>query len=219
MINMAVDALGRAVPVPDLARRIEQYTSPSGLRVACVECNDDQAHALCTELKRAFGVASLPVEVDKLLAARDLAGELAEFDLLVTTPFHAGEVEELAARAGKPWLCMSPRADIFAEIARLLAEGPVYYAVADKRFAAKLKKIFGNSANGGRLVPVVVGNDGACDAPASAPTFITQLARERCGERLPAHTRPSVCVFAPAASRALLAFIVSRNIARDDAGG
>ncbi|MEO8337519.1 MAG: winged helix-turn-helix domain-containing protein [bacterium] len=216
LINVAAEALGRAIPVPELGKRISTYTDASDLRVACIECNDDQATALCRELTRAFGVKSGPREIDQLLKSRHPDRDLADVDLLVTTPFHAGEVEELAARIGKPWLSMTTRSDIFAEIAGQLALGPVYYAVSDKRFAKKLLKIFRNMEFCERLIPLQVREADLSSVPATCPLYITQLAREVVGSALPAHTRPSVCVFAPVANRAMLSFIVSRNIARDE---
>lgn len=215
LVNVAVDGLARAVPVPQLAAQVARYTDASRLRAACIECNEDQTAALCIELERAFGIRSAPLDIDTLLASPTLEHDLKDFDLLITTPFHAGEVEELAARTGHAWLSMTPRANIFTEISQLLPKGRVYYGVWDPRFAAKLVKIFGNTAHGDRLIPVVVSEKPLPHDEPATPLYVTHLARERLGDRIAAHARPSVCLFAAAASRTLLAFVVGWNIARE----
>jgi len=211
LVNLAADGLARAVPVPELASRVAQFTRASHLRVACIECNDDQSAAMANELTRAFGLAAVPFEVDALLACSDPNEALGDIDLLVTTPFHAGEVEELARRAGRPWLAMSPRADIFGEIAQLLSRGQVYYLVSDSRFAAKLRTIFRNTAHGKRLITLLAGDEHTAVDPGS-PLYITHLARQQLAPHVPKQARPSVCVLSPVSSRALLAFIVASNI-------
>ena len=215
LVNVALDGLARAVPVPQLASQVARYTDASQLRAACIECNDDQTAALSIELKRAFGIRSQALDIDALLASKTVGRDLKDFDLLVTTPYHAGEVEELAARTGHAWLSMTPRANIFAEISQLLPRGRVYYGVWDPRFAAKLVKIFRNTAHGDRLVPVVVSEMPLPVDEPTAPLYVTHLARERLGGRLAPHARPSVCLFATEASRTLLAFVVAWNIARE----
>lgn len=217
LINVALDGLNRAITLPELADRVAQHTHAAHIRVACIECNDDQTVALRGELERAFGLTAVDRDVDRLLRSSKLDADLADFDLLVTTPFHAGEVEELAARLGRPWLSMESRSNVFAEIARLLARGPVWYLVGDPKFATKLGKIFANIEYGDRLRVAVVGEDDVAAAPPNVPLYVTQLARERLGSALPPHARPSVCMFASGSSRELIAFIIAQNIARHGA--
>ncbi|HEY5060976.1 MAG TPA: winged helix-turn-helix domain-containing protein [Gemmatimonadaceae bacterium] len=179
LVNLAVDGLARAVPVPELPSRVAHYTDAMHLRVACIECNKDQTSALCAELARAFGVKAVPFDIDALLASSTLDRDLKDIDLLITTPFHTGEIRELAARTGHAWLSMAVRADSFGEIAQLMPHGPVYYAVADPRFARKLDKIFGNTPYRDRFIPLVVDEPSLPAVDPKAPLFATQLARER----------------------------------------
>jgi hypothetical protein len=87
----------------------------------------------------------------------------------VTTTFHAGETEEAATRLGKSWIAVAPRSDVFAEIMRLLPEGPVYFAVTDPRFAAKLRKIDARTSHAANLRLLLVDGDDAGGIPPGAP--------------------------------------------------
>ena len=215
LVNLAVDGLARAVSVPELPSRVALYTHATHLRVACIECNTDQTSALCAELARAFGVKAVPFDIDALAGSTTLERELKEIDLLITTPFHTGEVKELAARTGHPWLSMAVRAESFSEIAQLMPHGPVYYAVADPRFAKKLGQIFDSTPHRDRFVPFVVDEPSLPTVDPKAPLFATQLARERLERSVAARARPSGYAFAPESARALVAFIVDSNFARE----
>jgi len=214
LVNVALEGLSRAIPLSELATRVAEHTRAAHIRVACVECNDDQTAALCGQLQSAFGLTPVDRDVDTLLRAPRPADALRDVDLLVTTPFHAGEVEELARSVARPWLSMEPRSNTFLEIERLLADGPVYFVVRDRRFATKLRKIFANDAHGDRFHALVAEDDDVRRVPEDAPLYVTQLARERLGRAAPARARPASSMFAPASSRELIAFIVAHNLAR-----
>jgi hypothetical protein len=181
-----------------------------------VECNDDQIDSLCEELGADYGFETHGVDVDALLAGA--TAEVRRADLLVTTPFHAGEVKEIAERLGKPWMAVSFRADVFAAVARLLPAGPVYFVVTDERFARKLRKIFSTQGAAANLHPLIVGRDDLDHLPPGAPTYVTRAARRRLGGERPADDRllarliPESRAFSHESARELLTFLVRANM-------
>ena len=74
---------------------------------------------------------------------------------------------------------MSFRADVFAAAARLLAAGPVYFVVADARFATKLGMIFAGLVGAPGFHALVVGRDDLARIPREAPAYVTRAARQR----------------------------------------
>lgn len=153
-------------------------------------------------------------------APPDLArvpAELRRADVLVTTPFHAGDVQLVAARLGKPWIAAGLRADVFAELARLLEHGPAYAVVADPRFARKLALIYQayrSAAGAPRFRALVAGRDDLAQLPAGAPTLVTRLARERlAGAPLAVHAIPEPRALSAGSARDVAAFIVRANAA------
>ena len=212
--DLLSQGLGRGVPVPALADRLHDWTRTLRLSAVGIECNDDQAAALCAELRADYGLETVAADVDALLAAAELPRAVRRADLLVTTPFHAGEVKAIAERAGKPWVAVSLRADVYAEIARLLPGGPVYFVVTDPRFAAKLGRIFANTAGAENLRALVVTRDDIAQIPAAAPTYVTRPARERLvAAALLRRVAPDERAFSAASAREILTFVVGANVA------
>lgn len=220
MVDALVAGLAQGTPVPAAAGALRRGVGTVRLRAACVECNDDQVAALCAELRDAYGldaggVLVDPRRADALLAGAPRAAARAA-DLLVTTPFHAGEVKLLAERLGKPWLVAVPRADVFAALARQLAAGPAYAVVADPRFAHKLALILGSTAGARGFRALVAGRDDVAALPAGAPVYVTRLARERLargGGPCPAGAFDAGRVLSDASARELVRFIVRANAA------
>ena len=195
MVDFLTEAVSRGVAVPALADELHRSVRTLRLRAACIECNADQTAALCAVLAADFGFETASVEVDPLRDVTTLLGAdgegidlgdpnraptaLRRADLLVTTPFHAGDVQLLAERLGKPWLAVALRADVFAELARLLEQGPACAVVADPRFAQKLETIYRSTAGKRHFRALVAGRDDLTQIPPDMPTFVTQLARDR----------------------------------------
>lgn len=211
-VDVLLQGFAWGTPIPDVPARLARYLETVRLRGACIECNDDQIAALCAELKSDFGFDTVGQNVDDLLRAPSTPHELRAVDLLVTTPFHAGEVQELAERAGVPWIAVSYRADVFAEIARLLPTTPVFFVITDARFAAKLGKIYASSPGADNLRVVVLEREDVADIPSGAPTYVSRTARERlAGHPLLERVVPETRMFSPASARAILTFVVRAN--------
>jgi DNA-binding transcriptional regulator YhcF (GntR family) len=214
-VDVLHSAVTRNITVPGFRELLLAHTETRDLRVACIECNDDQTAALCAEVRTEYGLETDAFDVDALLDDRTPARTLARADLLVTTPFHAGEVQELAARAKKPWIAITYRADVFAEIARLLPLGPVYFVVTDPRFARKVHKIYANSDASQNLRVLLAGVDEVSAIPVDAPVYLTRTARGRLGgDALLARVAPEMRSFSPESARQLLLFLVTTNAQR-----
>lgn len=221
LANVAAAGITHGVPLPVLADELHRHLGTLRLRAACVECNDDQIAGLCATLRDDFGMETAAVVLEPQEDARSLVdGEvplaLRRADLLVTTPFHAADVQCIAARLGKPWLAVALRADVFAELARLLEHGPAYAVVADPRFATKLALIYNSTVGARHFRALVAGRDDLGAIQPGAPTLVTRLARERLdAARLPLprapHELAEPTVLAAPSARELAAFIVHAN--------
>ncbi|GJG89323.1 hypothetical protein tb265_45040 [Gemmatimonadetes bacterium T265] len=236
VVQFLLQELADGVPAPLAPDRLHQVLDTLRLRVAAVECNDDQLTTLAGELATDYGLETSAMDVEALGAAAHAAacaaGDPARMPplgfaplavrrahLLVTTPFHAGAVKAAAEQWGKPWLAVSTRTDMPAEIARLLPAGPVYVVVTDPRFATKLGRVFAASPGAGNLHPLVVGRDAVAAIPAGAPTYVTGCARERlerAGEAgaaaLLARGTPEPRALSPRSAADLLTFMVRENL-------
>lgn len=211
--DVLLQGLSRGTPIPDVPGELARHFATVRLRGACIECNDDQIAALVSELSSDFGFDAKGYNVDELLADAGAASTLSEFDLIVTSPFHAGEVQELAVRVRKPWIAISYRSDVFAEIARLLPATPVYFVLTDKRFAAKLVKIYAATPGADHLHLVLQGRDDVDAIPLSAPTYLSRTARERLATHpLLDRVMPETRIFSSDSAREILTFLVRANV-------
>jgi len=214
MVDLLLRAIERGIPAPDFPERLRRSLETLRLRVACIECNQDQIDELSHELHTTYGFDVSGVDVYAMLDSTRLSKEVRQADLLVTTHFHAHEVQPIATKLDKPWIVAELLVDGFAEIARRLAEGPVYYVVADPRFADKLVKIFASSPAPANLRVVVQGRDDLDQVPPGAPVHLTRLVRQRLAD----HSRltpliPPTRVFSPETSRRLFTFLLRANLA------
>lgn len=213
VVDVLVQALSRGVPAVELPERLRRCLETLRLKAACIECNTDQITSLCEELRRDYGLNASGVDV-ATLASDEVPNEVRQADLLVTGPFHAGEVKRLAERLEKPWIAVSLRADFLSETARLLEQGPVYFVAVDPRFADKLRRIYASTAHRDNLRPLIVGRDDLAQIPEGAPTYVMQAARARL-DGLPLLTRviPAPRVLSPDSAREILSFIIRSNMA------
>jgi DNA-binding transcriptional regulator YhcF (GntR family) len=213
-VDVLAQGLSNGIPASEFADRFHSYLSTLRLRTCCIECNEDQVESLCAELASDYGLEASGADVDELLLEETPRADVRRADLLVTTPFHAGEVREIAERAGRPWIAVSLRTDIYAEIARLLRTKAVYFVVVDPRYAKKLRKIFSSTVGSDGFHAVVVGQDDTKHIPETAPTYITRVARARLDDtQLLERVIPEERVFSTASAREILSLIVRANMA------
>jgi len=214
MVELLLGAVERGIPAPDFPERLRRSLETLRLRVACIECNVDQIDELSHELHTTYGFDVSGVDVYAMVESSRLPKEVRRADLIITTHFHAHEVQPIATELEKPLIVAELLVDGFAEVARRLAEGPVYYVVVDPRFAKKLGKIFASAPGSANLRVLIQGRDDLDQIPSSAPVYLTRLVRERLPSRSPLGPPiPPARVFSPETSRVLFAFILRANSA------
>ena len=199
--------------VPEFVRRSLETRR---VRPACIECNHDQIHLLCSELADDHGYVTESAPLD-LLDERNPPPAVSRADVLVTTAFHAARVRRIARTLDKPWLAVSLRADVMRDVARCLQRGPVYYVATDARYERKLHRMlrpFGSTSN---LRMCVVPRDDVTEIPDDAPTFVMTSAREYVERRYAGRRRPGQPIqprrhLSDASARQLLAFMVNANM-------
>jgi DNA-binding transcriptional regulator YhcF (GntR family) len=207
-IETCVRAVERGLPPDELWRQMEASLHTVTVRAACVECNDDQIHALCRQAHEAYGYEVVPVDLGA--SPRTAPGDAAGADVILTTHFHAEEARGLGRRLRRP-VVVATLDPVFVNTVRgLLERGRVFWVCTDPRFAAKLPVMF----PGGSLHPVVLGRDPLGAIPESAMVY----ASRRAAERLPARWRAGHVVtvpraFSPETSRALVTVRVRANLA------
>lgn len=214
MVELLLEALERGIPAPELPERLRRSLETLRLRVACIECNQDQIDELSTELHTTYGFDVSGVDVYAMLDSSTFSKDVRRADLLVTTHFHTHEVQPVAARLEKPLIVAELLVDGFAEVARRLNDGPVYYVVVDPRFAKKLGQIFASSPIPANLRVLIQGRDDLDQIPDGAPVHLTRLAHERLPERSPLRSiLPRAPVFSSTTSRELFTFLLRGNMA------
>ncbi|MBW3571303.1 MAG: winged helix-turn-helix domain-containing protein [Gemmatimonadetes bacterium] len=213
VVDVLVQALGRGVPAIEFPERVRRCLRTVRFRTACIECNRDQITGLCRELRDDYGLDTHGVEL-QALGGGELPDDVRAADLLVTTPFHAAQVQRVAQALGKPWMAVHLRAGFLREVERFLDQGPVYFVATDPRFAEKLRLIFTPAARAENLRPLIVGRDDLAQVPENAPTYVMSAARPMLQD-LPLRARlvPAPRVFSDESARELLSFIVRSNMA------
>ena len=222
LVTMLVDARARGLAPRDVGDYVRRCLETRRVRAACIECNGDQLHMLCTELESDHGFVSEAVELEAL-RGDNVPRALKRADVLVSTMFHVADVQRVAKRLGKPWIGVALRSDITAEVARLLSEGVLYYVASDPRFEPKLRRMLRAIAPVRNLRVAIVGRDDLDAIPPDAPTFVMPSARDYVVARYGMAGGPGRPIqpsrqFSDAAARELLTFMVRANMAALAAG-
>jgi GntR family transcriptional regulator len=218
LVNMLLQARARGLAPTRVSEYVRRCLETRRVRAACIECNRDHAHLLCSELADDHGYVAESAELEELDDDTPPIA-LRRADLLVTTTFHAARVQAAAKRLKKPWITVALRPDVLADVSRCLAEGPVYYVATDPRVDAKLRRMLKPIAPVKHLRVMIAGRDDLSSIPSDAPTFVMTSARQFVKERYGENAGPGKPMFHPprsfsdAAARELLAFLVSANMA------
>lgn len=216
LVGTLLQARARGLAPRQVSTFIRRGLETRRVRAACIECNADQLHLLCTELSDDHGYAADSTPLAEL-DPNELPVNVRRADVLVTTAFHADKVSRIAKRIGKPWIAVSLRPDVMRDVARHLREGPVYWIATDPKFERKLRGIVAGMEGAGNLRVLLLGRDPIDGIPADAPTFVMTSARERLRRRFGAHGGPGRPIhpprqFSDESARELLTFIVRMNL-------
>jgi hypothetical protein len=177
--------------------------------VVCLECNDDQIYSLCQQAEGDYGFDAVAVDTAALSARRPLPPAVVDADLVLTTRFHALEAERLGRRLRRPVGVATLDPGFIHEVSDMLATGRVWWICTDPRFAAKLPRMF----PGAPIKSVVLGQE----CPNGIPEEDMIYATRRAADRLPPGWRGGRVVtiprvFSAETARALLGFLVRRNL-------
>lgn len=210
LVDLLLDEVAKGLPIARVVESVRRSLETVRLRAACIECNQDQLDFLCYHLQTDYSVDSAAIAIDHLRGEPPLA--LRQADLVVSTTFHAGEVRHLAARLGKPSIIVTLDPRRRAEVARLLAERPVYFIGTDPRWAAKVRAIWAGEARAENLHPVTLGYDSLADIPEEAAVMVMPAARRQlAGSPLLARAL-SPRGFSRETARQIITFIVRANV-------
>jgi len=217
IVNVLLQARARGIPPRQMSAYVRRCLETRRVRAACIECNDDQLHLLCTELTDDHGyiAASTPLEELSPVAPPPA---VRSADVLITTTFHADKVRRVAERLRKPWIAVALRPDIMRSVAQQLERGPVYYVATDPRYERKLRRMLAPFGPVSNLRVLLVDRDDLGAIPDDAPTFVMTSAREHIRKRFGARRGPGRPIHPPRhfsddAARELLAFLVRQNLA------
>jgi len=212
LVDTLADGISRDIPVPSLARRFEEATGTIPMRAVIIECNRDQIHSMCRELRDDYGLSADGIELGSFDPEGDLPDSVTKADFIVSAA-HGEIIRPLAARLGKPAIVTSVRSDLIQRTTRLLARGPVYFVVTDARFAEKLRRGFAPLPGGENFRAIVLGRDRVQSIPENATTYVMRLASERLnGEPVPGRVVHPARIFSPGCAREILTVMVRRNV-------
>jgi DNA-binding transcriptional regulator YhcF (GntR family) len=212
LASVVADAVVRGLSPAAFAHHAMSGLATVQLRAVCVECNADSAASIRAELEQDFGLATRAVNVFELQVG-DPAESLANADVVVTTVYHAAEVQKLAAALRVPVVVASLPTELFAEVACRLPAGPLYFIASDPRFVDKLHRLFASIDGGGNLRPVLY-RGGPLELDDDAPVYATRSVWARLPEgALRARVRTEARQLATESARELLGLIIRANLA------
>jgi len=180
----------------------------------------DQRAGVCRELEEDYGFDAIGMSTD-VFGNGHHPSELAQADLIVSTPAYEPLARRLAAQHGKPCIIADVRPDLIGGEWRLLLRKPVYVVVRDEQFRSALLAFFASTKGKENLRVLVVDRDDLSAIPATAPTYITRGAREWLDTHPDMHGRasdingrklPSVRTFSSSTADELISFILERNL-------
>lgn len=222
LVTVLLQARARGLPPCELPEYMRRSLETRRIRAACIECNHDQLHLLCSELANDYGFVSEPVEIDDLKDPFASAA-LRRADILVTTVFHRHDVQTAAETLAKPCIAVALKPAIMEDVAGRLRDGIVYYVATDERYADKLRRMIGSMGPVANLRVLLVGRDNLDELPPNAPTFVMTSARDHMMARygkVAARGQPihPARQFSDGAARELLTFLMRANTTARAAG-
>ena len=201
---------------------LRRATETVHLRAVVIHDVADQRTGICYELEEDYGFATTGLNTH-MLGNGHQPPELAEADLIVSTPAYEPLARRLAAQHAKPCVIADVRPDLIGGEWRLLLRKPVYAVVRDAQFRNALLDFFAGTKGREHLRVLVVDSDDLSAIPSTAPTYITRDAREW----LAANGRtndvggrmiPRARTFASSTAAELMKFVLESNFAALESG-
>jgi len=112
------------------------------LKIAFVECNNEQLYALAHQLEESLGVKVVPILLNEFREAKNnLVEKLGDIDIVVTTLFHHDEVESLIRGLDKQVIGISldPQLETLIQIAQIPPGTRVGLACFSPTFEARVR--------------------------------------------------------------------------------
>ena len=213
LVDVLVQGLGRELPGPELHEWLRRCVETLRLRAVVIAATEDQAYALCRELRDDFGFEAEAVLAEELREGGIVPLPIRRADMLLTTQAHADRVLELGREEHKAVTVIEVRPELRGGEWALLLRRPVYAVVASAEFGDILRKFFAHLPGIDNLRIVVHGRDDLSDIPGGAATYVTQRVRANLGGvRMPGRVLPSVRTISTESARELFAFVVRANI-------
>ena len=179
--------------------------------------------AFCTELEQEWGFDVQTV----LLDAEDSQGgrfdeeanrnrlrkALTDVDLVATSSFNAGVVRSVTEALGKPLVTLTTHPELRAAILRHLEQGELTVVVADARFGARVRMIYGEETGRADRIRVVLANeqDTVAELDPEKPVLLTRAARERLGDLHIDRLLPHSPTISPESDRELAELLIRFN--------
>ncbi|MEO7456019.1 MAG: winged helix-turn-helix domain-containing protein [Gemmatimonadaceae bacterium] len=216
IVNTLLQARTRGLAPRDVPALMRRSLRRRPVHAACIECNADQLHMLCSELAEDHGFQTKSVEVARL-SKRESLPVLRKADVLVTTLYHSAEVQAVAERLGKPWITVTLRPEVMLDVGSALRAGPVFYIATDPRFEPKLRHMLEPLADVKRLRVLLLDRDDLSVIPDEAATYVMTSARAEVRRRYGAREFPGRPIHPPRilseeSARELLFFLVRANV-------
>lgn len=212
LVGVLLQARSWGIPPVGCAERIDRCLRTQRLRAACVESNEDQISWLAYESQADYGLDAFGVDLDAVDTAA-LGREIRSADLVISTAFHGEMLESVARAEGKPIVLLRLAGGFVEPLTAAMRNGPVYFVVGDRRFAARLPIIYGGVEGGMNLRPLVAGEDDLGVIPPGAAVYVTRAAEMRLESAAALRTVWSPGrIFADSMATELLRIIVGYNV-------
>jgi DNA-binding transcriptional regulator YhcF (GntR family) len=223
LAEVLMEARRRRIGIPDFPDFVRSYTGRVRLRCACVESNRDSSEAICMELEEELGLDPVSVPADALppLRARrrldpaSLPAELRDADLVVSTAFHAQQVEAAAGALGKPFALVTVNPEMAGIVERRLRAGPLTLIAVDPAYAERFREVY-HAAAGADGVRAVGVDDRMAIArlDRTESVLATRAARRRLPDLDLPLLLPRYPSISPESTRELASIIIRLNLER-----
>ncbi|MDQ2766145.1 MAG: GntR family transcriptional regulator [Gemmatimonadota bacterium] len=211
MLETLLGAIQRDISPACFIEHVRSTLTSRRVRVAVIECNDDQQESMREELSSYFGVDVIVIALNTIAspASRRL---LRDIDLIVSAGHH-DEIAGIAAAIDRPFVITHVRPSLVGHLSRLLMRGPVYFLITDPRFGAKMRGLIAPMARSENFHVLVVDRDDLGVIPRGAPTYVMRRAQAHPASRLHAgRTIPPQRIFSEETGREILSHILELSI-------